>query len=246
MSTVERVLGLLDFFSEDRPIWSADELINRQSTSRATTYRDIKALVASGFIAPVAAGRYALGPRVIEMDRQMRLSDPLLRVAPLVMAAQRTKVGGTQLLCRYYGLRVMSVYEDRVDERIETRFDRGRPFPLFRGASSRVILAHLPQDQQKRLFLQHASEVAQAGLGDNWPSFRDRLRSDREHGVVIASDLNKHLVGIAAPIFVAPETVVGSLVLVRIKREVDAADLTRLTKLAIASARKVSDGVQAL
>jgi DNA-binding IclR family transcriptional regulator len=65
------------------------------------------------------------------------------------------------------------------------------------------------------------------------------LRCDR-------SDINKHLVSVAAPIFVAPETVVGSLVLVRLKKEVDAADLARLTKLAIGSARKVSDGVQAL
>jgi DNA-binding IclR family transcriptional regulator len=140
----------------------------------------------------------------------------------------------------------MSIYEDRVDERIETRFDRGRPFSLFTGASSRVILAHLPQDHQRRLFLQHAGEIAQLGLGQNWPSFRDRLRDERQQGVVIAGDINKDLVGVAAPIFVTPEMVAGSLVLVRIRKEVDAADIARLTRLAIASAKRVSEGVQAL
>ena len=34
------------------------------------------------------------------------------------MAAQRAKVAGTQLLCRYYRVRVMSIHEDRFDERI--------------------------------------------------------------------------------------------------------------------------------
>ena len=63
------------------------------------------------------------------------------------MAAQRAKVAGTQLLCRYYGLRVMSIHEDRFDERTKTSFDRGRPFSLFKGSTSQIILAHLPTDQ---------------------------------------------------------------------------------------------------
>ena len=133
MSSKNRVLGLIELFTEARPIWTADALIQTRGTSRATTYRDLKALVASGFLAPVAAGAYALGPRFIELDRQIRLADPLLKIAPPIMAAQRAKVAGTQLLCRYYGLRVMSIHEDRFDERIKTSFDRGRPFFVVQG-----------------------------------------------------------------------------------------------------------------
>ena len=62
VSSIDRVLGLIELFTEARPIWTAEALIQTQATSRATTYRDLKALVASGFLAPVAAGAYALGP----------------------------------------------------------------------------------------------------------------------------------------------------------------------------------------
>jgi DNA-binding IclR family transcriptional regulator len=246
VSIILRVLGLIDLFTTTKPVWTAEELIEVQGTSRATTYRDLRALVRSGFLAPVTAGAYALGPRFIELDRQIRLGDPLLKIAPPVMAAQREKVGGIQLLCRYYGLRVMSVHEDRYDERIKTRFDRGRPFPLLTGSTCRVILANLSLDQQQRLFLHHAGEIAQAGLGDNWPAFKDRMRGIRERGVAVAGVIDKGLVGVAAPVFTALETVAAALTLVRIRKEVDHAAIERLSKLAIFSARKISERLQAV
>lgn len=246
VSVIVRVLGLIDLFTETKPIWTADELIDAQATSRATTYRDLRALVDSGFLAPVSAGAFALGPRFIELDRQIRFGDPLLKIAPPIMASQREKVGGTQLLCRYYGLRVMSIHEDRYDQRIKTSFDRGRPFSLFKGSTSQVILANLGADQLRRLFLQHAGEIAEAGLGANWPAFRDRMRGIRERGVAIASVIDKDLIGIAAPVFTTPDTVAAALALVRIRKEVDEAAIERLAKLAVSAARKVSERLQYL
>ena len=55
VSTILRVLGVIDLFTETKPIWTADELIEAQATSRATTYRDLRALVDAGFLAPVKA-----------------------------------------------------------------------------------------------------------------------------------------------------------------------------------------------
>src|SRR5206468_11336884 len=130
-------------------LWTADELVGAQATWRATSYQDLNAVGAAGFVAPVSAGAFALGPGCIGVDRQIRLGDPRLRIAPPIMAAQREKVGGTQLLCRYYGLRVMSIHEDRYDERIKTSFDRGRPVSLFTSSTSQVILANLGADQQQ-------------------------------------------------------------------------------------------------
>jgi DNA-binding IclR family transcriptional regulator len=246
LSTILRVLRLIDLFTEAKPIWTADEILEAHEMSRATAYRDLRALVDTGFLAPVSAGTYALGPRFIELDRQIRLGDPLLRIAPPIMAAQREKVGGTQLLCRYYGLRVLSIHEDRYDARIRTSFDRGRPFSVFTGSTSQAILANLSAEQQQRLFLQHAGEIGKAGLGENWPAFKDCMRSIRARGVAIASVIDKDLVGVAAPVFTTPDTVAAALTLVRIRKEVDDEAIERLTKLAISSARKVSERLQSV
>jgi DNA-binding IclR family transcriptional regulator len=245
-TTTDRVLGILDLFTEEEPVWTADALIARLGTTRSTIYRYLRALVASGFLAPVGGGGYGLGPRLIELDRQIRVSDPLLRAAPPVMAAQREAVAGTQLLCRYYGVRVLSIYEDRSDPRIETSFDRGRPFPLFRGAASRAILAHLPQAQLQRLFLNHAGEIAAAGYGTTWPEFRDAMKAVRRRGYAVLSDIDPEVIGVSAPIFAAPDVVTASLVLARLKREVTERDIEYLAGLALDSTRRITEALRKL
>ena len=51
----------------------------------------------------------------------------------------------------------------------------------------------------------------------------------RERGVAIASVIVKDLVGIAAPVFAAPDPIAAALTLVRIRKEVDEAAIERLT-----------------
>jgi DNA-binding IclR family transcriptional regulator len=238
-TTTDRVLGVMDLFTEQEPVWTAEAIGERLRTTRSTVYRYLKALVASGFLAQVGGG-YALGPRIIELDRQIRVADPLLRVAPAIMAAQRDAVAGTQLLCRYYGVRVLSIFEERSDPRIETSFDRGRPFSLFRGSASRAIMAWLPQAQLQRLFLHNADAIAAAGYGGTWPDFRDALRLIRKRGYAVLSDVDPAMIGVSAPIFAAPDIVTASLVLARLKSEVSERDIEALAALAIESTNRIS------
>ena len=189
------MLNLLDHFSPHTPIRTADELMERESVARATIYRYLSALVAKRFLTRVSRGAYSLGPRIIELDRQIRITDPLLRVVPPVMAEVRERVMGTQLLCRYYGLVVMSIHEERSDQRIVTSFDRGKPFSIFLGSPSRSILANLPVVHLQRIFLTHVDKIAQTNLGRTWPEFREKMKVVRDEGVVVASDIDKKLVG---------------------------------------------------
>jgi len=54
-------------------------------------------------------------------------------------------------------------------------YERGRLMPLFRGATSKIILAHLPARTLKSLFEQNAAEIAQDGLGKSLEQFRSSL-----------------------------------------------------------------------
>lgn len=176
---------------------------------------------------------------------EIRVADPLLRIAPPIMAAQRKQVAGTQLLCRYYGERVISIHEDRTDERIHTSFDRGRPFSLFRGSASRAIMAWLPQAQLQRLYLHHADAIAAAGYGQTWPALRNTLKAIRKQGYAVLSDVDQ-VIGVSAPIFAEPKMVTAALVLARLKREVTESDIETLAKLAIDSTQRISAALQAV
>jgi DNA-binding IclR family transcriptional regulator len=199
----------------------------------------------AGFLVPVSGAGYVLGPRFIEFDRSIRLADPLLHIVPPVMADLRDVVNGAQLLCAFYGLRVLTVLQDNTDPAITMSMERGRPFPLFQGSPSRVILAHLPTYQLRNLALNHQKEIAAAGLGEDWSTFRDGMRAIRRTGYVVASDIDKALVGISAPIFHAPGAVAASLCLVRLRDSVTPADTAALGQLAMHACERISRELQA-
>jgi DNA-binding IclR family transcriptional regulator len=244
-TSITRVLGILDLFTPDTPVWTVDALVEHLSLGRATIYRYVKALCDAGFLVPVAGAGYVLGPRFIEFDRSIRLADPLLQIVPPVMAELRDVVNGGQLLCAFYGLRVLSVLQDKTDPNITMSMERGRPFPLFQGSPSRVILAHLPTYQLRNLALNHRAAIAAAGMGENWAEFRDGLRAIRRTGYLVASDIDKALVGISAPIFHAPGAVAASLCLVRLKHDVTPDDAAFLGRLAVDACRRISSDLQA-
>ncbi len=57
MSSLSRVLAILDLFTETQPTWHSDEIMAALSYARPTAYRYIKDLVSAGYLQRVAAGR---------------------------------------------------------------------------------------------------------------------------------------------------------------------------------------------
>ncbi len=241
-SSTDRVLSILDLFTEQNPVWRPEVLMEKLGVARATMYRYLRALVETGFLTPDGGGGYSLGPRFIEMDRQIRLADPLLQVARPVMRGLRPEFSGDILLCRYYGQSVMSILEDRADPKIlaNSVLDRGRPFPLFLGAPSRIILANLTEQQQQRLFLRHTQDITAAGLGQNWLEFRNTMRGMVERGYAVASDIDKDLIGISSAVFLPSGEVTGSLCLVKMRQEVGEADIAAYGAKVFAAAKEIS------
>ena len=96
--SLARMLQILELFSEEEPVWSTADLIEALETSRSTGYRYIKTLHDAGLLTTVRNGYYSLGPRIIEMDLQIRLTDPLLLASHGVLEDLVDKIGHSALL----------------------------------------------------------------------------------------------------------------------------------------------------
>ena len=112
MNSLEKMLSLLDVFTIPAPVWSTEDLIRYSRSSRSTCYRYIKVLQKAGFLTPVANGSYILGPRIIELDHQIRACDPVYTAGgpPMLRLAART--GHNALLCMLFSDTVMCVREE--------------------------------------------------------------------------------------------------------------------------------------
>ncbi|HEV7267894.1 MAG TPA: IclR family transcriptional regulator [Falsiroseomonas sp.] len=211
-SSLERMLGLLDVFTTAAPAWSTEDLIRFSGASRSTCYRYIKALQAAGLLTPVAGGAWMLGPRIIEFDRTMRLCDPVTSGGGPPMRRLAEETGFTGLLCLLFSGTVMCVDDVPASGAPPGLFSRGQRRPLFAGAASKVILAHLPPHRLRALFARHRTTIAAAGLGADWDAFRAALRTIRDQGhAVTLGEFQPGVLGIAAPLFNAQGGVLGSL-----------------------------------
>ena len=215
-SSLGRMLGVLDAFSEDAPIWTVDNIAAALGYTRATAYRYVGGLCDAGLLTRVAQGAYALGPRIIELDRQIQRCDPLLTVAaPVMEHLLHPNRGQVVLLCSRFRETVLCVHQAGHDKAMAVSYARGRPMPLFRGATSKVILACLPERRLTRLFVGHQAEIGKAGLGRTREEFLAALKSIRRQGYSITrAEVDPGVVGVAVPVFGGERSVIGSLSIV--------------------------------
>jgi DNA-binding IclR family transcriptional regulator len=227
MTSPSRVFAILDLFSREHPVWQPDEINAALGYSRPTGYRYVKDLVEAGLLQKVSAGRYALGGRIIELDFQLRQSDPVLLAAIPVMEKLAAKTGYDAVLSVLFaGPKVIDIHRVHAEKTLELAYGRGRPRPLFRSGAPKVLLAGLPRAQLVKLHEAQAAEIAANGMGRDWAAFRAYLTQVRKQGYYRSSgELEKGIGAMAVPVLNDDDEVVAALALVgsaaRIDRERD-------------------------
>ncbi len=210
------MLSVLDAFSEEKPIRTVEDIADAFGYTRATAYRYVAELCEAGLLTRVAQGAYALGPRIVELDRQIQRSDPLLEVAdPVMHGLLRSDRGQVVLICSLFRDKVLCAHQVGQDRALALSYTRGRPMPLFRGATSKVILAWLPERRLTRLYADHADEIRKAKLGRTREEFLSSLKAIRRQGYVrTRAEVDPGVIGVGVPLFGGEHAVIGSLSMV--------------------------------
>lgn len=240
-SSANRMLSILDLFSEEHPAWTVDMLVEVLGTTRATTYRHVKALYAAGLIVPAAGGSYVLGPRFIEFDRQIRRTDPLLKAGVPVIRDEDDPVVGAIVICSFYGDKVLSVHVEKKTPDIAVTMERGLTVPLLFGSPSQVILAHMSPYQLKNVYAANADQIRSLNLGETWDEFREKMRLIRKAGYCVGGQVDIATMGVAAPVFHSKGAVSASLCYVQEKDLITPPQIEHMSELVVRAANIISD-----
>ncbi|KZP71725.1 IclR family transcriptional regulator [Enterobacter hormaechei] len=245
-SSLERMLKVLDLFTERQQVWTVDELGAAMGYTRSTIYRYVRELAEVDLLYQVEAGRYSLGARIITWDRQLRVSDPLVRAAAQIEHAfPQWSKGQVWLTCQLFKDQVVCVHQSG-SLADEVSYTRGAPRPLFLGATSKAILANLSSRQHNRLYLEKHEEIRDSKLGYNWETFRRSMQRLRKQGYVISrGEVDSGMCGVAAPIFNGDGKAIGSISCVRPSPECDPADDEACGRQTVELAEKLSQLMQA-
>ena len=247
-SALTRMLQILDLFTIDQPTLTVDEVMQRLDLVQSTAYRFLKELCDSGLLAPQGKGVYRLGRRIVELERLLQLSDPLLHAGQVAMEGMDAQYPNRSfLLCAFYKDATLCIHKVGPDEirfngqRMRIMRGRGTVLSLFAGAGSQALLAHLPPHQLTSLYLAHASAIAEAGLGENWKEFRSRLTQIRKLGYVeTIGRMNPGMHSLAVPVHRPDGKIAGSLLMLGSAGAADTAEARLLVPALQAKAEEMS------
>jgi DNA-binding IclR family transcriptional regulator len=257
VSGLSRYIHVLRLFDEQHAEWTIAEMAVALSVPGSTAYRTVRDMIGGGLLEAAGDAQYRLGPCFIEYDRLIRISDPLYAVGtPLLQeVVAQARIPCVAVLARLYNGLVMCVADAATPgASIQTSYERGRPRPLTRGATSKAILAQLSSRRLTRLLAQglephDGKGLAQGDIGTAEtrakqvpPALRDELATIRKSGYCITrGEVDRGLTGIAAPIALPSRDLVGSLSVVLQASTSDSFIEHRLALLVVSTASLLSD-----
>lgn len=241
MNSLRRMLDVLDLFTPDQPVIDVEMICSTLKYAPASAYRYVRELSDVGLLAKIPGG-YTLGPRVIELDRQITEYNPLLVQSRDLVADLSVQTGLGVLLSELYGSTVINVLQIPGRDTQPLNFGRGRPMALFRSATAKVILAYLLPRQLKRLYEQHVNEPDLTRLGATWKGFSKSMLQIRKQGYCISiGELDPDKTGLAAPIFDEKKRVLGSITLVGSTERFQAFNESYLANLITSAGHRITE-----
>ena len=237
MSSLTRMLAILDEFTVSLSVLSAEDIMSRLSYSRGTAYRYLRELTAAGLLTSVG-GAYALGPRIIELDFSIRSSDPYIKIVQPIMRSLSDRLDCDILMSSYYQGRVIVRHHERGNEEFTMSYGRGRRMPLFLGAPSKIILASLPKSKLQKLFEDNIEQLSGSEFSDDWDEFYKQIKRIRRQGFALSrGELDEGNVGVSAPLKTDPPS---SLTFVFSRTRFEIADEKRVGEIILSASEQAN------
>lgn len=207
--SADRVADVLLAFAQSDRALGVSEIARRLHLSKAVVHRILQSLASRSIVQPMAGeSTYSLGPAAIGLGTKAWSQLDVRSIAAPVLRSLRAQTRETATLSALVGHR--RVYLDQYESPQEVKMvvEIGPQYPLHSGASSRAILAFLPDH-----FAEEALRELQGSNPDvDADAFYARLAEIRELGYGTSiNERNTGAASIAAPFFDAAGHVLGSV-----------------------------------
>ena len=204
LRSLERALNILSFFAEKKTGLTLTEVSQKLEVNMSTTFRILSTLEKHGFIQKNEHGhKYFLGISVAKLCSEFMTAYPFKDIALPFMEQLQKEYHETVAL---YAIKSVKHNERVCIARVESDYSLrrvvnvGDSMPLTRSAAGNVLMAYLPEKDQRHLLslepllsMEDLANIKQSGYAIS--------DSSREIGIA----------GIAAPIFDASDHVAASL-----------------------------------
>ena len=212
MRTIDRALGLLGLFSEQRPTIGLSELARLARYDKATTHRYLSALLRRGFLEQdVLTRTYRLGPSLLRLARVREHTHPIEAAVAPVLDRLVKATGETAHFSMLCGdeLATLAVAESPKVNRVFVEI--GETLPLHATSSGLAYLAFAQPRAVEAALHQPLAAFTRATLTDP-ARIRALLESCQKNGIAASSDgYEDGVFSVAAPVFNSGDAVCGAV-----------------------------------
>ncbi len=211
-SVIDRLLDILCLYEDGKESWSIDEIAQLVNVPKSTCYRLVKVLQERGFLDKSGTSNYQLGVTFLRLSAVAVSSNRDIRLMALPsMKRIADTVKESVSLMRLMNNQVVCVESIEGQYSLRVSIQQGRIQSLHAGASSRVLLAHLPEKEWGRLLTLPLERFTHTTITD-FDQLCENLRRVRQEGYAISDgEFDVGAKAIAVPLMKNRDEVIAAL-----------------------------------
>jgi len=211
-SVIDRLLDILLLFREGKDSWSIEEIAQTLDLPKSTCYRLVRALQERGFLEKSGTSNYQLGITFMRLSSVAMNSNRDIRLMALPsMKRIADTVRESVSLMRLINRKIVCVESIEGQYSLRVSMQQGRIQPLHAGASSRVILAFLPEEDWEK-YLEFPLERFTDTTITDFNALCENLQMVRRVGYAISDgEIEVGPKAIAVPLMKNPNEVIAAL-----------------------------------
>ena len=199
-----RAVSLLLYLRERDDAVTVGDLADALKVPVNTVYRLVRTLEMGGLVDRSHRPFVSLGLRLMDlgMAKQRQVARELAPVALPALEALASATGETSLLVMPTGARAICILAVESSRTIRLSYQPGRVFPLYAGASGKVMLPWLSAQLMETAIAQGDGQVLATGRRLTATGLRAEARAIRAEGYCVThGDLDTGASAVAAPVF---------------------------------------------
>jgi IclR family KDG regulon transcriptional repressor len=202
VKTIDRLARVLDCFTPERSTWSLAELSTQLDLPKSTLHRFLVGLESHGILRRDAADKkWRLGYRLFIWGSFAAESTGLRQIARPIMHELAGDTGETAILTVYHNHEVICTDKVETSHHVRLSLEVGVRLAPHAGASSKVLMAYLPQDEIQAIIREKGLPKLCANTFTDPEQLAIELARIREQGYAVSlEETDPDAWGVATPI----------------------------------------------
>ena len=212
MTSLARGLIVIQAFTQQSPQMTISQLSIRTGLSRAAVRRCLYTLTKLGFAGSDDGSRYSLRPRMLTLSHTFTTSNTLSSAAQPVLERMSAAFRESFSLATLDGDDIVYIARTTVSRVMSVDLHVGSRLPAYCTSMGRILLAHLPQEQQEMYLTRAVLTPHTTRTVTSVDKLRVILRNVRRNGYALCDqEYEVGLRSLAVPVFAASGRVVATL-----------------------------------